>query len=379
MMDEAAQLSNLIGDIYDAALDRSLWPKVLERTCGYIQGQSGALLAQSPTQSAAEFFVEWGTAPEFIESYQQTYGILNPLHVPTLLYANVGSILGSTDVVPHEEILASRFYREWLAPQGIVDAISVTFEKSAISYAVLAIHRNERDGMVDEEAKRRMGLIAPHYRRAVEIAKLIDLQKFEAAALADSLDGLAAAMFLVDGGGRIMHANAAGQVMLAKGSVVRRSGDKLTSADEQAERALHDIFSNADAGDAAVGMKGIAVPLAARDGDRHVAHVLPLTSGARRKAGIAYSAVAAVFVRKATLDLPHPVEALAGAFKLTPAEMRVLMMIVQIGGVPDVAPVLGISETTVKTHLQSIFAKTGASRQADLVKLVAGYMSPLVG
>ena len=118
---------------------------------------------------------------------------------------------------------------------------------------------------------------------------------------------------------------------------------------------------------------------AARDGEHYVAHVLPLTSGARRKAGIAYSAVAAVFVRKATLDLPHPLEALAGAYKLTPAEMRVLMMIVQIGGVPEIAPVLGVSETTVKTHLQHIFGKTGTSRQAELVKLVAGFVSPFAG
>jgi DNA-binding CsgD family transcriptional regulator len=64
-------------------------------------------------------------------------------------------------------------------------------------------------------------------------------------------------------------------------------------------------------------------------------------------------------------------------YKLTPSEMRVLMMIVQIGGVPEIAPVLGIAEATAKTHLQRVFEKTGAKRQADLVKLVAGYMSPL--
>jgi Bacterial regulatory proteins, luxR family len=43
-----------------------------------------------------------------------------------------------------------------------------------------------------------------------------------------------------------------------------------------------------------------------------------------------------------------------------------------VGGVA-----LGVSETTVKTHLQHVFEKTGTQRQADLVKLVAGYMSPL--
>ena len=105
--------------------------------------------------------------------------------------------------------------------------------------------------------------------------------------------------------------------------------------------------------------------------------MLPLTCGARRKAGIAYSAVAAVFVHKAAMDLPHPLETIARTFKLTPAEMRVLMLVVQLGGVPEIAPVLGISEATVKTHLQRVFGKTNTSRQAELVKLVAGYMSPL--
>jgi DNA-binding CsgD family transcriptional regulator len=41
--------------------------------------------------------------------------------------------------------------------------------------------------------------------------------------------------------------------------------------------------------------------------------------------------------------------------------------------------VSGVSETTVKTDLRHVFEKTGAQRLADLVKLVAGYMSPLGG
>jgi DNA-binding CsgD family transcriptional regulator len=53
------------------------------------------------------------------------------------------------------------------------------------------------------------------------------------------------------------------------------------------------------------------------------------------------------------------------------------MAIVEVGGVPEVAPVLGISETTVKTHLGRLFEKTRTKRQADLVKLVAAFMSPL--
>ena len=45
---------------------------------------------------------------------------------------------------------------------------------------------------------------------------------------------------------------------------------------------------------------------------------------------------------------------------------------------PETAEALGIGEATVKTHLHRLFGKTGTSRQADLVKLVAGFSSPLV-
>jgi len=207
---------------------------------------------------------------------------------------------------------------------------------------------------------------------------VIDAHKVEAATLADTLDGLAAGMFLVDAVGRIVHANARGHAILVDAKILRGLGGRLSATDLQADKTLSDVFAAAETGDAAIGARGIAVPLA-RDDERWVAHVLPLTSGARRQAGIAYAAVAAVFVRKAALDLPSPLETLSDLYALTPAELRVLMAIVEIGGVPEVAPVLGISETTVKTHLSRLFEKTGTKRQADLVKLVAAFMSPLAG
>ena len=84
------------------------------------------------------------------------------------------------------------------------------------------------------------------------------------------------------------------------------------------------------------------MPLITREGERYVAHVLPLTSGARRRAGTSYAAVAALFVHKAALEMPSPPEAIAKTFKLTPSELRVLLAIVEVGGVPETADALGI-------------------------------------
>ncbi|HEX6610850.1 MAG TPA: helix-turn-helix transcriptional regulator [Hyphomicrobiaceae bacterium] len=117
------------------------------------------------------------------------------------------------------------------------------------------------------------------------------------------------------------------------------------------------------------------------DGDHYVAHVLPLTPGALGRAMTSYpiTSATALFVHKVELDFSSsPPEAIARLYKLTPSELRVLLAIVQVGGVPETAEALGIADTTVKTHLHRLFGKTGAARQADLVKLIAAFSNPLV-
>jgi DNA-binding CsgD family transcriptional regulator len=86
-----------------------------------------------------------------------------------------------------------------------------------------------------------------------------------------------------------------------------------------------------------------------------------------------------MLVHRVALEAAFPSEAIARLYGLTPAELRVLGAIVEIGGVPETAGALGIAEATVKTHLHRLFGKTGATRQADLVKLVAAFASPLAG
>jgi hypothetical protein len=315
-MDAVGQVSQLIGDIYDAALDRSLWPRLLQETCGYVNGASALLGADDSIQRRVRFFFEWGVDPHYLRLHDE-YSRLNPMTVPTILYAKVGSVLASSDLVPYDELVASRFFREFVAPQGIVDAISVTLDKSSTSYAAVVLQRHARQGRVDAEMRRRVGLLAPHFCRAFAIGKVVDLHKVEAAALADTLDSLAAGMFIVDADARIVHANACGRAMMSAGEVLTGKGGRLSPIDPQADQTLGEIFAAADTGDEAVGMKGIAVPLHAAGAERWVAHVLPLTSGIRKQAGIFYSAVAAVFVRKAALDLSSPLETLADRWCLS--------------------------------------------------------------
>lgn len=375
-MKEDQGLTQLIGDIYDAALDSSRWNAVLAKIAEFTGGQAAGLLSKDSVSKSGNVFYQSGVDPYFVRLYSETYWKFDP--VASLPDCEVEQIVSIPDLVPYDEFKAGRFYREWAQPQGWADAANAVLEKSATCCAYLSILRNQASGMVDEDMRRRMRLIVAHVRRAVRTGKAIDLSQAEAATFADILDGLSPAIFLVDAEGQVVHGNAAGRSVLDKGDLLRTVHGRLTAIDTQVDQALHSAFIAAGKNDAEIGAKGSALPLKGRAGERYVAHVLPLTVGEKRKTGAASNAVVALFVRKAELEAEPSSEVIGKTYKLTPTELRVLRAIVDVGGVRQVAENLGVADTTVKTHLGRLFEKTGVSRQADLVKLVAGYSSVLI-
>lgn len=69
---------------------------------------------------------------------------------------------------------------------------------------------------------------------------------------------------------------------------------------------------------------------------------------------------------------PRPNElTLQRVWGLTPAEATLAAELAQGTAVPDLAKKLGVSRTTVRTHLAAIFAKTHTRRQAALVALLS--------
>ena len=355
MYDEQQQLSRLITDVYDAALNPSFWVDVLRSAAGFVGGVGASVYFRSAGNDTGHAVHAFGIEPHYQLLYFDKYAKYDPTSTG-YFFAEIEAPMAVADVMPYDEFLETRFYREWVAPQGMVDSTN---------------------GIVDDATRRRMRLIAPHVRRATLIGRLIDLKTEEAATFAEVLDSLSCGAFLVEAGAQIVHANAVGRAILEAGDFFQVVDGRLVAADLQTNETLRQMFAAAGEGDAAVGVEGIAVPLTARTGERHIVHVLPLTSGARRRAGTDYAAVAAVFVRKAAIESPYVPEVIARKYRLTPTELRVLLVLVEVGGVSEIAATLGIARTTVKMHLRRLFEKTDTRRQADLVKLVAGFSSPL--
>jgi hypothetical protein len=72
-------LSSLIGDIYDASLDSSLWQDVLGKIKRFVGGHAAALAWKDAVAKRGDsFYDDGGVAPEFRQLYFEKYIKLDP-------------------------------------------------------------------------------------------------------------------------------------------------------------------------------------------------------------------------------------------------------------------------------------------------------------
>ena len=222
-MRESEQLSVLIGRIYDASLDPASWVDTLDQTAGFVGGPAASLYCRD-ADKLPPIVYNSGIDPRYVQLFLDTYAKLDPTSTGYFL-AKLEEPTSTADVMPYDEFLQTRFYREWAHPQGLVDTAHVMLERSARASAAFVVFRHERDGLVDDGTRQRMRLVVPHIRRAALIGRTLDLKTAQAATFVDVLDGIRAGMLLVDATGHLAHANLAGHAMLADSEFSMRPAD----------------------------------------------------------------------------------------------------------------------------------------------------------
>jgi DNA-binding CsgD family transcriptional regulator len=372
VVSDLIELSSVIADIYDAALEPTLWKQALASVTAFVGGSSAVLYWHDAATERSEVLHLFDANPEYTRLYFEKYLPMNPMF-PAGAFYEVGVVNSTSDIMPVDEFVETRFYKEWVKPQGIGDAIAVNLEKGTTRAALINVRMDASLGFENDDARARLALLVPHLQRAVSIGQLFDQHEGTTQVLASALNHIEAAVFLVGVDGAISFANEPGRKMLEQATLVYARDNALHAIADDTDRVLRDVSTLAASGDVSVGTRGVAVPLTDASQERWYAHVLPLTSGRRQEAGRTNRAVAAVFIRKGAPNVPLPLlEAIAKDYGLTASEVRVLDAVLKSKGVKAMAEMLGLSQATVKTHLQGLFRKTGTKRQSELVKLVAG-------
>jgi DNA-binding CsgD family transcriptional regulator/PAS domain-containing protein len=336
-----------------------------------------AMMLVDLEHSRHRFFREWNNDPHWLEKISQYYEDMTPFYRYALLapeHAIDEPLVLSRDV-PQKMWTSTRYYREWVKPQGLCDCLQAIVLRNAAQVGVFAAIRHESKGIATDREISLLRQLAPHIRRAVTISDLMDLKALEAQALAATLDNFAVGVIVVAEDNRILHANDAARAMFTAGCPVCSVNGRLAVRGSDGACELGKAIALAQQNEATIGATGIGVALG-HAGEPAIAHVLPLARG-ELCTRLMPQATAVVFVTQAGLQPPAAVAALAANFKLTPAEARMFEQLAVGATFAEAAETLTIAETTARTHLSRILSKTGVSRQADLVALIHRLSPPV--
>lgn len=354
----AENLSEVIGRIYDCALDPAQWPLALAAISAFIKGNRVRLFLFNANAAQPDDGKSIGEDRAFNHAFDKDaetlasikYGFVVAELDKAMTLAEILGISGGRDVngrLPYD----NRFYREWMEPRGAHDALAVLAFKTPDRFGGLAMTRSTPLPPFTQDDKSRMGLIAPHVRRALTISDLIAGHTLARSQFADVIDALATPVAIVDRNGRIEHANAAASQLIEAKTILAPNG-MLQAA-------------GLDADDS----QGRAFTLGGRGGAGLIATMLPLAAGDGAKA---------VFFHRAPTLAQLPGEAFAKLYGLTGTELRIMMLLAEGLGVGEVAARIGSATETVRWHLKNLRAKTGCSRISQLAQLAREAVSPVI-
>lgn len=370
MLDES--LNELIGSIYDAVIDPARWHGVIDEIRRRYNFEIAMLSAISLSSGTSLIHVSANVPEEYERSvlgYDSDIVELwgGPAQIAKLM---VEEPILTTEVLDPAKWEVNRFYREWCRPQGLEDQVVIQLSIDNSMVANLGLGRHVSKLPVTRDEMSDLRIIAPHLRRAVLISHLLDGATSRADTFEAALSAMISGAVIVDGDMRILHANAAGRAMLDAGDPIRSVAGKLELPVELVAGQLEAAVRATTGPESELRRRGMGIPTRRGDGTALVIHVLPLKRRSNRS-GLQPAAAAAVFVSETGARAPLPIDAVSMLFELTPAEARVFELLSAGQSSRQIAEALSVAETTVKTHLGSLYSKTNTHRRAELVRLAS--------
>jgi PAS domain-containing protein len=270
--------SDLIGSIYDCALDPSRW----ERTLGDISEALDcfALLLALTDLRHERFLIHKrvGLEPDQFERFSR--------YLPEVT-AIVRGALASWPSLDEPHVMSrhvspayiekSPYFQEWQNPAGIIDFMMFFLMHEPMHLSTFGVGRNERQGLISDREIELGKLLLPHLRRAVTISNLLDIRTIVGERMAETLDALRCAVALTNEHGTILHANHAAEHMLDKGGPLQSAQGVLRATVPSATSELRAALALAAGNEAGIGRTGLAIRLTEPDLPPIFAHVLPLT------------------------------------------------------------------------------------------------------
>ncbi|MEJ2458456.1 MAG: helix-turn-helix transcriptional regulator [Novosphingobium sp.] len=255
---------------------------------------------------------------------------------------------------------AVRRYRAQLASIGFHSFVGARMELEPGRTLLIALHSaNEPSWAFDRGVQHCIESFLPHVCRTMRLGARSSEPTEQTAQLLDLLD---CGIFMLADNGDVQWQNRAAGQMLDAGRHIRRAGRRLAGGSEQYSDVIRALLASAGAGEMAKGFLGEAP-------QGHQALAIPLADAGSR------SSVALLIFPPVGSRGPLSAAVLSELYRFTGAEALLAAAICEGESTRTFAERKGISIFTARSQLKQVLAKTGTTRQSEMVGLIRGAFS----
>lgn len=356
----------LVMSLYDAAIQPEHWRQSINRLAEWINADSFHFLCWNRRAAASTLNLtsddRWLGA---MTQYASHFGSIDPRR-ELVERTPVGAIIPFDSHFDKRFVEHDEFHQDFLKPLGVRNTIGIRLLRHDDIDVMLSLLRITNITPFSGEDVEKAERIAEHLQRAVKLWLDTEGLRQHSAFGGAGLDAMGVGAIGTDAHGYVWYANGRARSLLRNAECVTERNSRLvaksTADDVRLQAALRLAADTGQASSMTVARTRYGKP-------ECYFTVAPLRDGNPLECVLFRASVLVLICERDTWTLVTPRQ-LCQLFKLSPAESR-LARAIALGVTPEeYATSAGISVATVRTQLRSTYAKTGASGQLDLVRLL---------
>lgn len=360
-----ADVQALLGALYDAVVAPRGFQDFIELLIKAFHSKGAAMMTRhSVSHDINGQWVHGTTVDSYIEEYGQEDMLAQ--HIATqpiaLFYAS------NLDVPYPENFPLTRFYQEWVVPQGIAYASGATVLREGPWLTQLYLQRSPQQQPFCRAELDRLNVLVPHIQRAIQMRQRFADLELGQSFLASGFDVMAIPTLLFDEFSRIVYMNRSTESLLAGHADCWVEGGHLLTSDPAANRRLNVALSRAihmSHGEMTPELDDVV--LLRRTGRMPLILKLSPLRLASREAKLG---AALLFIFDPEKTPTMTAELVMRLFDLSRSEADLAVALCAGKTLEEAALERQRSIHTIRSQLKSIFCKTGTNRQTDLVSLL---------
>jgi DNA-binding CsgD family transcriptional regulator/PAS domain-containing protein len=364
---DLALLDRLLGAIYEGPIESPPWQTALRLMKEVLRASHVTLMLRPPSSESVGVMINTGSVtPQATESYETHFFAMDPF---------VG--LPEGEVYVAEEMIGKRWlqaaiYQEYLKPLDIRHLLGADIYTKEGIECRFRVTRTHDAPPFSEEDKALCRLLLPHLKRSIQLHAKLDYLECERQLFAGTVNRLLLGMISFAQNGAILEMNQEARRILAEKDGIWLSGSNIVLESNQECRELQRTIRQALTG------------TVSQDGPALVEAMSVTRPSGRAKLGVVVRAIplgqwsesrqrpaAVLYIRDPeSTGAQASQEIVRRLFGLTRMEAALALCLAEGLTLDEAADKLNVRKNTARTHLRSIFCKTGVTRQTMLVRML---------